>query len=398
VFQPLFIRKLSQRSGLLVHYYYWILPYAAGVLLFSLFEAYAWFARKSVLSNFLKETGLRLLQSLLIVLFLVGLLTFDGFVKLFSFTFLVIGIILTIYLARKGEIPVNFRISRVSFKFRKKIGGFVLLLYGSLIINTVVQYIDSIIIASVSVKGLTDVGIYTLATFVTNTIQVPQRSIIAATVPVLSSSWKNKNLGEINRIYHRTSINLLLISLFIFIMIWLNIDDLFSVLHINKEYESGKWVILLLGFTRIIDAGTGVNNYIIGTSNFWKFEVFTGIILLCLSIPLNYTLVKSMGITGSAISNLVAYTIYNIIRVSFLYWKFSMQPFTLKTLYALLTAVALYAICYFSMGAIHSWIGIIARGIVFGGLFIGAIFLFRLTPDAHQLWEIAKGYFKKDKK
>jgi O-antigen/teichoic acid export membrane protein len=121
------------------------------------------------------------------------------------------------------------------------------LIYGSLIVNTVAQYIDSIIIASISVKGLSDVGVYTLATFIAATIQVPQRSIISAVVPVLSYSWKTKNYDQLNRIYSRTSINLLLLALFIFFLIWLNVDDMFAVLNINKDYEAGKMVILILG-------------------------------------------------------------------------------------------------------------------------------------------------------
>lgn len=384
--KPLFIRKFSARSLLFVNYYYWTLPFTLGLLLFNIFEAFAWFAQRSIFTNFLKETGLRLIQLVLILFFVVGWINFDGFIKWFSFSYLVIALMLIAYLARKKCINITFKISRVTKKFSKRIFSLMMLIYGGLIINTLAQYIDTIIIASVSVKGLTDVGIYTLATFIATTINVPQRSIISATVPVLSNSWKTKNYHEINRIYHRTSINLLLLALIIFFIIWLNVNDLFEVLHINKDFEAGKMVVLILGISKIIDAGTGVNSQIIGTSNFWRFEVFTGILLLSISIPLNYFLVKKFGINGSAISNLIAFTIYNAVRIIFIYREFKMQPFTSKTLYALLTTLLIYGLCYYGLGSWHGWLFIFIRSGLFIVLFSIAVIKLRLSPDAEMLF------------
>lgn len=264
------------------------------------------------------------------------------------------------------------------------------LIYGSLIVNTVSQYIDAIVIASVSKGGLADVGVYRLAAFIATTIIVAQRSIISATVPVLSVSWKNKNLTEISRIYSRTSINLLLIALFIFFMIWLNVQDLFKVLNINKDFEAGRTVILLLSIKAIIDAGTGVNGQIIATSNFWRFEVLTGVLLFSLCIPLNYVLVKRMGINGSALSDLIAYTVYNAVRLFFIRKRFKMQPFSSKTFYSILTAIIIYYSCYFLFNNYHNWGGIIARSILFTVLFTLAAFFFKLSPDIHQLYDAAK--------
>lgn len=390
LFKPIIVRKFSERSAMLVQYYYWILPYTLGILLFTLFEAFAWFSNKMVLSNFLKETGLRLVQLGLILLFLFKLVDFDQFIKLYAFSFLVIAIILIIYLLQKAHVRINFSISRVTRKFRKKIAALMSLIYSSHIINTVALYIDSIIIASISSKGLSDVGVYTLATFVATTVQVPQRSIISATIPVLSASWKKKDLQEIQRLYSRSSINLLILSIFLFLNIWLSLDDLFAVLNINKDYEAGKMVILILGISKIIDAGTGVNSQIIGTSNFWKFEVITGSVLLFTFIPLNYILVKAYGINGSAVSNLVSFALYNFIRFYFIFRKFGLQPFSTKTLILLGLALATYFATWFTFAGMEGWWAIIVRSAVFSSLFMAGVYLFRITPDMEQLLEVGK--------
>ncbi len=105
-------------------------------------------------------------------------------------------------------------------------------------------------------------------------------------------------------------------------------------------------VFLFIGLTRIVDMGTGVNAQIIGTSNRWRFELFSGLILLLLTLPMNYWLAKKYGVIGPAIADLFSFTAYNGIRCIFLYKVFNMQPFTIKSLYTVVLGLAGYFICY----------------------------------------------------
>jgi O-antigen/teichoic acid export membrane protein len=225
-------------------------------------------------------------------------------------------------------------------------------------------------------------GIFAFSTYISNIIQVPQRSIVAISVPVLAEAWREKKYELINKIYKRSSINLLLICLLLFGNIWLCYDDAITSLQINAVYLQGKYVVLFFGLKLIVDMGTGVNGQIIGTSNFWRFEFLTGLILLLLIAPLNYFLIPKIGIVGAGISNFVAYTVYNIIRLVFLWKKFKMQPFSIKTLWTLLMALALYSITYFILQNLHGWPGIFCKGILYSSLFIGGALYLNLTPDA----------------
>jgi hypothetical protein len=101
VFEPLVIRKFSRGSVLFVQYYHWVFLFAFGILFFSVLESYSWSVHRSVASNFLKETVLRLFTTVFIVLYLYKAVSFDGFMKLFSFLFLLIFIVLLIYLYAK---------------------------------------------------------------------------------------------------------------------------------------------------------------------------------------------------------------------------------------------------------------------------------------------------------
>jgi O-antigen/teichoic acid export membrane protein len=393
LFEPLIVRKFSGRSPLFVDYYHWIFIFGFGILIFTVLEGFSWTLRKTIYPNFLRETGLRFLGLLLILLFYFGVINFDSFIKLFSFQFLLIACLLALALYLAKDIALTFKISRVTQKFKKKMFSLAGYVYGGAIIIILSQVADSIIIASVSKGGLHDTGVYNLATYIATLIQVPQRSIVAVTIPVLSIAWKNKNLAEIDRIYKRSSINLLLLGLFIFIGVWLNIKDAFHLLHIQAEYEAGILVVLILGITKLIDAGTGVNGQIIATSTQWRFEFITGVLLILLILPLNYFLVKKMGIMGSAFANLISFSIYNLIRFVFLWKKYNLQPFNNKTLLSILLGVAAYFISYFLFRDMQGWMGVFLRSTLFTLLFFAGVFTLKLTPDAMQLVEVAKKRF-----
>jgi hypothetical protein len=127
--------------------------------------------------------------------------------------------------------------------------------------------------------------------------------------------------------------------------------------------------------------GTGVNSQIILTSTYWRFDFFSGIFLLLLTVPLNIVLVKQYGIIGSAWSNLAAYFIYNVVRIIFLWRKFRMQPFTIQTAWVLLHSVACYLVMYLLCRGLDGWAGIFVRSILFVLLFVFTAIYLKLSPD-----------------
>ncbi|MFN9710604.1 MAG: lipopolysaccharide biosynthesis protein, partial [Bacteroidota bacterium] len=394
LFEPIIIRKYSGRSALFVDYYHWVFVFGFGMLMFNLLEGFSLTYKQSVLPNFLRETIMRILTLILIIAFITQLINFDQFIKFFAFQFLIIAIILGWMLRSKGQWPIHFKLSKVTHRFKHKIISLSSYVYGGSIIMILSQVADSIIIASISPRGIHDAGVYNLATYIANLIQVPQRSIIAATIPILSLAWKAKKTSEIQRIYERSSINLLLVGLFIFIGIWLNIRDAFQLLGIQSAYQAGIEVVFLLGISKLIDAGTGINAQIIGTSSQWRFEFMTGVILIVLFLPLNYFMIKEFGLIGSAYANLISFSIYNLIRFLFLWKKFNLQPFNQKTLLSIILGIVVFFIARFTTQSIEGWVGIITRSSLFAMIFISGIFIMKLTPDAMQLYEVVKRKLK----
>jgi len=388
LFRSYFVSIYTVKSSLVVDFYSWMIPFSIGMLLFSVMEGFSWAVGKSVLSNFLKETLLRIITFFLITAVYLGWINYSTFIQLFSLQFIVIFLVLMFQLIREKKLHFAFNVSRVTKKFWKKMLGMQLLTYGGTCIASIAATIDVFIIAGF--QNLKAVGIFVFAQYAANLIQVPLRSIQAVSAGILSQAWKDKNLTEINRIYRRSCINLLLLALFIFGNVWLNVREAINVLHIQNDYADGLTVLFVLGMVRIIDAGTGLNALVINTSTFWKFDFYSGVILLAFRLPLTYLLIRNYGILGSAIAELIAYSIYNFIRFEFLRRKFNMQPFDRKTGYALLLGLVSFAIAHFISLPLSGWPSIVIKTLLFSTLMVLGIFYGKITPDAHQLLEVAK--------
>ena len=388
LFKGLVVRKYGTHSPDLIRYYYWIFPFGFGLTIYSLLEAFTWQLKKSILTNFLREVLFRMFTSILILLSLIGVVhKFDLFIKLFSFTYLALAIILLSYLAANRRIHFTFSLSRVTKKFRTKIVTLAAFVWGGGLVYSIAKVFDTILIAAVLENGLAYAAIYTLAQNISSLIQAPQRAIVSSSIGPLSQAWKNKDFDKINTIYQRSSINQLLFAAGMFVLIWINFTDGVYTFNLQENYLAARYVFFFIGLMWIIEMGTGVNSQIISTSTFWRFEFFTGIILLSLTLPLNYVLTKSLGIPGTAIANLIAYSIYNIIRYSFLLRKFKMQPFNRKSVYTLLLAGLCYLICHFLFSGRYGFEWIVLRSSVFMVLYLSGIIFLKLSPDFIPVWQ-----------
>jgi O-antigen/teichoic acid export membrane protein len=390
-FKPFFQKKFEVNSKQLVTYYYWLFPFGLSILLFNILEVYCQALKKSIIGNFLRETLLRILTLALVLLFVFKIIKYDTFIKIFALLYSLLVLIQMIYLYKMGHLNFTVTPSKVTKKFFKKMLPLAAYVFVGSVIITIAATFDSIVISSKIGQNM--LAVFAISSYMSNIIQIPQRSIVGIAIPHLSEAWKHKNYGKIEAIYKRSSINLLMVSLFIFGNIWLCYDDIITFFKLNPIYLQGKYVVFFLAIKIIIDMGTGVNAQIIATSNYWRFEFITGVVLLLLIIPLNYILIPKIGIVGAGVSNLVAYTIYNIIRLIFLWKKFKMQPFSMDTLKVLAIAMLSYFLCYFLLINLSGWQAILFRGSIFSILILGGYFYFNCSPDTKPVIETIKKRF-----
>jgi len=143
-----------------------------------------------------------------------------------------------------------------------------------------------------------------------------------------------------------------------------------------------------------------VNSQIIGTSNYWKFDFYTNLFYIILSLPLNYFLIKNYGLEGLAFSNLVALTLYNSVRFGFLNRKFNLQPYTWRHGIFLVASIILMLLIHQLPTYNNIIVNILIQSLSFGLAFYGLAYWINPAPEILNFFnDLFKnkipGFFKK---
>jgi O-antigen/teichoic acid export membrane protein len=377
------VRKFSEKSPLFVEYSYLVYPFAFLFLLYMWLESFGWSFKKGVISNSLRETGPRVLFTLLLVLFTAHFINLQQFLGLFSLSYLIPVLVLYLVIKNTGEFSFNTGISVVTRRMKGKMINFGLFLFGAQFLNLLSRTVDTFILTAKADRGLTDTAVFTIATYVVTLMEIPQRSITAVSIPVLVDAWKNKNMKSISNIYTRSVANLLIIGLSMFCLILLNIQNL--AIFLGKNYHGIEKVVFFLGIGKLIDLGTGANTQIIATSNYWKVDFTTNVIYTLVSLPLNYILISHYGLMGAGYSTMIALSFYNIMRFGFLWYKFGLQPYTGKDILAVLYAAIAALASYYMPKASNIYTDTLLRTAVFCGLFFPAVYFTGISSEVNQL-------------
>lgn len=377
----------SKKSALFLDYFYYIFPAAFSLLLFTILETYSQNLLRSVFANALRELGYRLFILLALVLYIFGVFNFRWFMILYSSYYFLAAFIMAIYIYRAGHLSFSYTVSKLSRRMKTRMVRYGVFMYGGGIVGILADNLDTMLIAGIS--GLKSTAVFTIAAYIATILRVPQRGMVGIVTPVIAKAWKEKNLALIDKIYKASSINLMIASGIIFLLIWINIDLIYSFLP--ATYAEGKWVVLIMSVSVIIDLSMGVNAEILFTSSSWRMFFYTHILLLAISIPTNYFLIKNFGIIGSAFSNLIAFTGYNLYRYIFIKRKYGLDPFTWNTLKCLVICVA----CYFLVSRLDFFTQPIISGIfksaLLGILLVFSLLFFKISDDLN----MAAGRFYK---
>jgi O-antigen/teichoic acid export membrane protein len=98
-------------------------------------------------------------------------------------------------------------------------------------------------------------------------------------------------------------------------------------------------------------------------------------------LPLNYLLTVKYGIVGPGIANLISITIYNAIRIYFLWKKYKLFPFTIQSFYTILLAGISFITCFFIFKNMNGLMGMTFRSIAFILIYSTGVYFLNLSPD-----------------
>ena len=229
-------------------------------------------------------------------------------------------------------------------------------------------------------------GVYSIATFLATTLEIPIKGLYSASVSSVARYVADDNRAALSDLYKRVSINLTCIGLALFGAIWISIDSLFAIMQKTEVVATGKWVFFFIGLSRLVEMGTGLNNYMIYYSPHYRLSLLPMGLLAVANIVFGIWLIPEYGFTGAAISTLCGISAYNTFSVWLVWRKFGLFPFSIQTVIVL--AMAIFSFMIVSIiPRIPAFP--LADIVVHSGLFTGvtvALFLgFNVSPDLNDM-------------
>lgn len=388
-FEPFALKKFVARSPILVHHMKLVIPLTISLVALSMLEAFAWIIGKAIVANFLKEFLFRIVVLITILAWTAGMIKdYNLFIGIYAYLYFIPVVILSWIIVRSGTFLLVFKKSNVTHKLSSTMVRFGGAYFLGNILNVVAKTNDTIIIASQSAGGLADAAIFTIATYLITVMDVPQRSMVSAAIPEIAQAWKDKDMAKLDRLYKKTALNLLVIASGIMGVVVLNIP---AFIHILGPAYAGMFALMLiLGLSKLIDLGTGMNAHILQLSRHWRIDLFSNMFFVIISIVLNYFLTRSYGIMGTAIGSLIAVIIFNFIRFYYIKKIYALQPFSWRNGVTLLLAVLLTAALHLLQLHDCIWINLALKSVLFIITFGYIIIRFDISPEITELYTMTR--------
>ena len=335
---------------------------------------------------FINEVFLKFYSMSVLLLHWYGYFDFSTFLKIYFFGYILKFLILLFIQFMKDRLFFSFSFKYLNVKEMLRYGLYVLLAGASMIIVT---RLDVMMLGSL--LDLEQVAYYTVAFFIGNAIMVPSKSISAISIPLIAKAWEKNDLNEIQELYQKSSINQLIIGGVFFLCVWINIDSIFSLLPEN--FQGGKWVVFYIGIAQLFNLATGVNGAIIINSSFYKFDLYTSIFLVFITILANYIFIPIYKIDGAAIATAISIFLFNFIRLVIIQKKLNMHPFNWQTLYTVLLLFITYFILILLPDSSYHLLDIIWKSFTIFIIFIPLALYFKLSDDINLFIKDLKSRF-----
>jgi O-antigen/teichoic acid export membrane protein len=313
----------QDKSPLFNQFAWWVIPVGIGNVLFMLFENHMRGMFKNILPVFLQDIGLRVVTTILLVVYALKYISFEVFLTTLMISNLLPAMVLMGYLVYHKELHYSLKHITIPRRFRKIIVSFSLFSYINTLATMVVVTMDAVMIGGMI--GLAATGIYTTMVQVTSAVLIPFRAMTRVSSPIVAKLWKEKDMKGLQEIYQKSSGAGLFIGLLSFLGLWLPVHELFSFL--KPEFSAGIPVLFFLLLGRVVDMYCGLNGIIFATSRKYKYDLlFT--VFLCVGIyGLNRLLIPSYGIAGVGFSTGFIFVFYNVARSMYIFWAYRLNPF-----------------------------------------------------------------------
>ncbi len=370
---------LSTENPIIKNYLWHTLIIAIALAYFEVFFAWAKVQMQTVFGNFMKEVFHRVGTMILLFTLYFDVINLGQFM---------IGLVVVYSLRMLVMMFYAFSVKFPVIVFRGIVNIRSILNYSGLIIiaasiATILLDIDKVMLGYYI--PIQEIAYYNVAIFIAAVIAVPQRAMHQILMP-LSAKYLNENdFDALDDLYKKSALNLFIIAGFIFLLIVLNIKELYFL--IPEEFNGGLFVVLIISAAKLYDAILGSNNAILFNSDYYRMVLFFGVILVAIMIFLNILLIPLFGINGAAMATFLAIFMYNTLKLFFVYKKFKILPFTKNSLKIGVLVFILVGLFYFWDFPYHPIINIGLKSILISMAYAIVVYKLKFSEDVSSLMD-----------
>ena len=241
--------------------------------------------------------------------------------------------------------------------------------------------------------GLKFVAVYSVAFFIGQFIFMPFKSIQKIMQPMVATAWKDENLEKIDQLYKQSSVTLLIAGTYLLLGIWCNIENILILLP--EDYQTVKYVVLVIGLGKLFNMATGVNQDIIATSKAYRWALYFMVFLVAIAIGLNLWLIPIYGILGAALATSVSVILFNTIKLIFIYWKWKLQPINRGFFIVAIIGLVVWGLNLLIPQLGHPILDILIRGGFVTVAFVFPVYFLKISTDVNSAIDIALATIKK---
>lgn len=351
------------------------------LLITSLLEAYSRSLLKMIFPSLLREVVVRLLLAGLVIMYFQGYINYNQFIVGTILGYLFCLLLLIGYLSFLKKISFAYNLKSIQTNKVKALVVYSALSFAGTAGMILIGKVDSMMVSGM--LGLAANAVYTTAFYMATIIEIPKRSLSQVAMPLIAQAFEKNDFTDIKTIYQKTAINQFIIGALLLIGVYINIDNIFSLIPKQETYEAGKWVVIIIGLGKLTDMLFGPSSEIIVLSKYYAFNILLLTSLAVIVIVSNNMLIPIYGINGAAIGSALALISFNILKYFFIWYKLKMQPFNADSLKVLIIAALMVGLNLIIPKFESVIIDIIIRSSTIALIFAVLIYYSKASPDGN---------------
>jgi len=365
---------ISAENPIIKDYTYLIFIVAIYMGYFEVFYSWTKVHFKSVFGNFIREIFARICVSGLLFAVYFNWLNEEQFIYAVVLVYMFRMLIMKIYAFSVYcpkwifKLPSNIR-EIISFSTYIIVAGSA---------AGILLEIDKFMIPQM--EQIAKVAYYSVGIYIASVIAIPSRAMQQITSPITAKEMNANNIAEVEKLYKQTSINLLVIGGLLFLLINLNINDLYELIN-KPQFTEGIWIVLIISFAKLVELAMGIGNAILVNSKYYKIIFYLSVAMAISVIFLNRWLIELIGINGAALATLLVVFVYGVLKIAYIKLKLGIQPFDSNTLKLVLFISFMYGIFSFWNFEILPILNIVLKSLVIVTCYFFFIKEFSISED-----------------